>query len=170
MGRRRAYTIDLVALGSISSPGGKAGVCCCSSDSESSDSESEKSTSARNLRSFEPSSPKKNPLPRRHSRSRLGSWTTQSTPQARTWHYRRCAEEMGLDYDRIESTVREASIDFQAPPPKPSTPNQILTFLKNVQRHHPSPPILIPIFHHRGIWKPVRSEETNNLSLVRSHR
>lgn len=138
----------------------------CSSDLESSDSESENSTFAKSP-SSEPSSQK----------SAQSSPTSSFPQQPRTLEdaidahpelaLQEIAEEIGLDYNRIESTVQEYKVYraqqalIQAPL-KRSTPPKLTRdpSLKRQRREpRPSPPTPIPVLTLEDLEKMEASQE-----------
>ena len=121
----------------------------CSSDLESSDSESENSTFAKSP-SIEPSSQKSSPPSSFPQQPRTLEDAIDAHPELAL---QEIAEEIGLDYDRIESTVQaykayHAKQALIQAPLKRSTP-PILTrdsSKRQRQKPRPSPPIHIPHF------------------------
>lgn len=116
-----------------------------SSDLESSDSESENSTSAKSTLS-EPSSRKSSPPSLFPLQPRTLEEAIDAHPELALQDI---AEEIGLDYDRIESIVREYKIHhtkqaLTQAPLKRSTPPKLIRDLSS-KRQRPEPPLSPPI-------------------------
>lgn len=121
------------------------------SDFESSDSESENAPSSANSPSNEPSPQKLSPPSASSQQPQTLEDAVEAHPELAL---QELAEEFGLDYDRIESTVQayktyHAKHAVVRAPPKRSTP-PILTrelFPKRQRQHpRPSPPVQIMSF------------------------
>lgn len=135
----------------------------CSSDLESSDSESENSTSAKSP-SSEPSSQKSSPTSSFPQQPRTLEDAIDAHPELAL---QEIAEEIGLDYDRIESSVQAYKVyhaqqaSIQAPL-KRSTPPKLTrdSSLKRQRREpRPSPPIPIPVLTLEDLEKMDASQE-----------